>query len=90
MLLRWLMNRYGWDTVWAPGMGDVSFQRRWLAWDSYRVGIWTGPDMDMLCTKWCATDRDAERWLSPGGPTMLLAAMCAVAKHYRTKMRPRP
>lgn len=81
MLAEYLMHSFGWDTVWCPS--HWSFLKNLLLGDRYRVGVWTGPDKDLLCLKKCATKEEAERWLSPGGVTMGVAFLKAMLKYRR-------
>jgi len=53
---------------------------RWGTPGRWHVGTWTGPQHDLLCLKKCATNAEAEKFLSPGGPTILLAALVALIK----------
>lgn len=81
MLAEYLMHRFGWDTVWCPK--SPNFLRNILWGDRYIVGVWTGPDKDLLCLKKCETREEAERWLSPGGVTMGVAMLKAIVKYRR-------
>lgn len=58
----------------APRDAQRNFGPRW------HVGVWTGPDRDLVCLKACATSDEAERWLSPGGWTPEDAVERAVAR----------
>lgn len=78
------MAVYGWDEVWAPGIGDPdnpapgndrhrplnAFKVR-----GFLVGTWTGPDGDLLCVKRTAWKCEAERYKSPCGRTILDATL---------------
>lgn len=83
MIAEVLMALFGWDEIWAPGVGDPEnpapgsknrvvelFQVR-----AFMVGVWTGPDGDMLCVRRCSWQCDAERYASPPGRTILDAAL---------------
>jgi hypothetical protein len=50
-----VMEYFGWDSLWHPNPGQ------------WYVGIWTGPDRDLLCVKHCETAEEAEQCLSPQG-----------------------
>jgi hypothetical protein len=52
----------------------VGHKNRWM------VGVWTGPDYDLICVRHCYTKEEAERWLSPGGTTPEIAALKSVWK----------
>jgi len=54
----------------STGMDDIK-DRLAIPWSGPRwhVGVWTGPDSDLVCLKDCNTKEEAERWLSPGGWT---------------------
>lgn len=41
----------------------------------WHIGVWTGPQLDLVCLKYCETSEEAERWLSPGGTIPLTAAI---------------
>lgn len=93
MIAELILAKYGWE-VWSspiPPTDDVRLRGEWKPWDVFRdgflVGVWTGPDRDLLCVKECATAEEAERWLSPSGPTILLAALRSVAKLLTTPDR---
>lgn len=76
MLAEWIMERHGWDAVWF--LGSNRPHPRWWQFarrDACYVGTWTGPDMDLICVRRCETDEEAEQWLSPGGRTILHAAL---------------
>lgn len=76
MLAEWLMERYGWHDVWFLGSnGLTSGPLRFVRPDACYVGIWTGPDMDLLCVRECPTAEEAERCLSPSGWTILHASI---------------
>jgi hypothetical protein len=76
MIAEMIMSHYAWE-VWMPNTG----QRRppWALFaDGFHVGTWTGPDGDLLCVRKCETAEEAERWLSPPAPTILLACLRAL------------
>lgn len=84
------MATYGWE-VWSPGVATPAPLPDWLEplpwWQSWRaiscgsflVGRWTGANGDLLCVKACETNKEAERWLSPPGYTILDACLRSVA-----------
>lgn len=71
--LEQMMDRYGWDALWYPDAGhpDITSSREFF------VGVWTGPDADLLCVKTCETIKAAERFLSPSAPTAIEAALAS-------------
>lgn len=80
MIADFIIYRMGWSDIWMPHAGFrgawcwLTFSRR----SRWVVGTWTGPEGDLLCVKKCKTNVEAERHLSPGGPTLTLAAIFAV------------
>jgi len=60
------MQMFGWTDIWFPA------RKRWY------VGVWTGPDNDLLCVKHCKTNAEAEQFLSPCGSTLAEACTRAV------------
>jgi len=88
MITELIMAVYGWNEVWAPTIGDpenpppgrkkhsplASFRIR-----GFYVGVWTGPDGDMMCTRRTTWGPDAERYRSPPGRTLLDATLRALA-----------
>src|SRR5260370_38502550 len=78
MIAEWLMERYGWRDVWYLGSNTFPRYRRWwkfLTAKSAYIGVWTGPQHDLICVKECTTNEEAERYLSPEGWTILDAAI---------------
>ena len=62
------MAFYGFTNIWYSNpwpIGTVPTHdtpgQRWF------IGVWTGPDRDLLCLKKCETIAEAEIWLSPAG-----------------------
>jgi len=81
MVAEFLMERYGWDAVWF--LGSNGLRRgplRFLGPGTCAVGVWTGPDADLLCVKECHSLEEAEGLLSPEGWTITHAAICAWLK----------
>lgn len=52
---------------------------------SWFVGTWTGPQRDLICLKECKTNKEANKWLSPAGKTILSATLKAVWKYHKLK-----
>jgi hypothetical protein len=46
----------------------------------WHAGIWTGPEHDLVCVRACSTNKEANRYLSPGGWSPEEAVRCALAK----------
>ena len=53
----------------------------------FHVGVWTGPQHDLICVRGCDTNEEAERWLSPGGVTITIAAIRAAVRRVRLDRR---
>lgn len=93
MLAEVIMAIYGWE-VWSSPIDpedDVRRRGAWRPWhvfaDGFLVGTWTGPDRDLLCVMRCETAEEAERWLSPPAPTILLATLRSLALRLRSTTR---
>ncbi len=56
-ILHRLLSRLDWE-VWAEE-------------GRYIVGVWTGPDGDLMSVRPCRTNGGAEYWLAPGATTLL-------------------
>lgn len=83
MIAEWLMERYGWRDVWYLGSNRPERYRHWwnfIGPSACYVGIWTGPDLDLLCVRKCETLEEAKACLSPPGYTILHAALKARAR----------
>ncbi len=87
MLTELIMHRMGWTDIWYAHPGSRGVFRdvwRWLRWDGrWHVGVWTGPEADLLSVRYCDTNAEAERWLSPGGRTILTAVLGALWRSMR-------
>ncbi len=85
MLAELIMAKYGWGDVSgtsignpdnpAPGNGGRHRPLNAFKVRGFLVGMWTGPDHDLLCVKNCSTNEEAERYLSPPGRTILSATL---------------
>jgi len=51
VLVEFIMNRCGWDTVWFLSRRMRTIWRK----GACLVGVWTGPDRDLLCVRRCET-----------------------------------
>jgi hypothetical protein len=81
MFTEWLMEHCGWRDIWF--LGSNGLRRgpfRFVGPGVCFVGVWTGPDRDLLCVKECQTSDEAERWLSPAGWTVAHAAIRSYLK----------
>ncbi len=84
MIAELIMATYGWTAVWAPGVGNpenpVSAEKGHRPLHTFKscgflVGVWTGPDKDLLCVRRTDWMPDAERYKSPHGRTILDAVL---------------
>lgn len=89
MLAEIIMHRMDWGDVWYAHPGVRGWWRdlwRYLRWDGrWMVGVWTGPQRDLICVRHCDTNEEAERWLSPGSHTILGATLKALWRHWRPR-----
>lgn len=69
MLSELLISYLGWNDVWFSGTPGIRLDQRW------HVGIWTGPQNDLLATKRCVTTTEANEYLAPGADTILGACV---------------
>ena len=84
MIVEWIMNRMYWQDVWFLGYNHPAASwRKFTRRDSAYVGVWTGPQNDLICVRHCETNEEAERYLSPGGYTILHAALKSWLKRKR-------
>lgn len=74
ILVQWLMNRCGFDSVWCCHGISVWWDIR-VGGRPWHVGVWTGPEKDLICVKRCETNGEAKQWLSPGSRSLLIAAI---------------
>lgn len=90
MIAEIIMHRMDWNEVWYA---DVPRRGWWRdAWrylfkydGRWHVGVWTGPQLDLICVRRCATNAEAERSLSPSGRTILSATLKALWRYWRTR-----
>jgi hypothetical protein len=83
MIVEAIMHRMGWADIWYAHPGNFGmrhFRRRYIWPGRWGVGVWTGPQNDLLCIKRCDTNEEAERCLSPLAPTALAACLFALGK----------
>lgn len=80
MLAEYIMFKMGWTEVWLPGASgrepSLPGAGQLFEEGTAVVGMWTGPDDDLLCVK--RHDHDVEqarRWCSPPGRTILDACL---------------
>ncbi len=82
------MAAYGWDSIWEMSPLDASGPiavrearaKPWVA-----VGVWTGPQKDLLCLKGCQSNPEADLWLSPNAETKEDALKLAVRQYRKLK-----
>lgn len=78
MIVEWFMDRYGWRDIWYLGSNRPEQYRHWWSFITEKaayVGVWTGPQLDLICVRECETNAEAEIWLSPEGWTIFDAAL---------------
>jgi hypothetical protein len=102
MLAELICHVMEWTDVWYahPGPGTHAFW--WgatkvrshacdrVVWNTpgrWMVGVWTGPEMDLICLKRCETNKEANQWLSPNAPTVVLATLAALGKATWLRLR---
>jgi len=74
-LIMWI---YGWDAVWFANPGFSIGSLRWPG--LFHVGVWTGPQNDLICVRHAKTSEEAEELLSPCSRTVLGAAIKSALK----------
>lgn len=77
-MIHLLMYAMEWDSIWFVGSAPrwTTGVRWWFKHgDTFFVGVWTGPQRDLICVRHCDTNAEAERWLSPGSRTLWGAAL---------------
>lgn len=78
MINELLIHLLRFDAIWYAHPGRLKYA---ITWDGrWHVGVWTGPHGDLICVKHCDTREEAERYLSPGGRTILAATLKAWKK----------
>jgi len=87
MIAEFIIHRMGWTDVWYAHPGPWTIQR-WIAHrfgfgGCWYVGVWTGPERDLICVKPCDSNLEANLYLSPGGWTITHAALRAWWKLWR-------
>jgi len=76
-----LIHIMGCDAVWYANPGTL---KNMIKWDGrWHVGFWTGPQLDLVCIKKCKTNEEADRYLSPGGRTILSATLKTLSARIR-------
>lgn len=73
MFTELIMHVMKWNDIWYADMSTFSlFKKRWM------VGVWSGKDHDMLCTKHCKTTVESYAYMSPSGATIFTACIRSV------------
>jgi hypothetical protein len=75
-----LMHLMGWDTVWYAHPGTLWNALKWGG--RWHVGVWQG-DVDLCLVRESTMFDDPEQLLSPGGRTILSAALKSWLKRRR-------
>ncbi len=71
MIVEAILHRSGWQHIWYAHPGNFGFRalvrgRFGLLWPGrWMVGVWTGPQNDLLCVRHCRSNHEAEKYLSP-------------------------
>ena len=87
MISEIIMDRLGWTDIWYAHPGPYArrifstfgpLPKRW------HVGVWTGPDRDLICVRHCEDLASARASKSPGARTILGAVVAALVVRYRT------
>ena len=81
MIIETIMHLLNWNDIWYAHPGDF---RTNLKQGRFHVGVWTGPQMDLICIRKANTNSEAEKYLSPGGRTILEATIKSVYKRMIT------
>jgi hypothetical protein len=84
MLFEYLIYRLGWTDVWYAHAGKGTFLDRHSG-PRWHVGKWTGPQVDLICTRRCDTNQEAEEALSPSGWTIWHAFILSLLKEMRLR-----
>lgn len=77
MIAELIMSYFSWSDLWAPGVEDIV--RYGPRGRYFHVGVWTGPDGDLLCVRRCETNEEADRCLAPPGWNVFDATLRSVA-----------
>ncbi len=87
-----------------PDARRVHYELLWLEWRVVHiprrlhrfwrkggclVGVWTGPDRDLLCVRECDTSIEAEKWLAPPGRMILDATLRSLWVRWSVKLTKR-
>ena len=83
MITEYMMHRFGWADICYFGPRTFFQSLKWG--ERWHIGVWTGPQNDLLCLKPCKTNEECEIWLSPGGTTIKLAMIGAISKYLYLK-----
>jgi hypothetical protein len=92
VLVEWIMDHFGWRDIWFLGANRPKRYRRWWQFTSHDccfVGVWTGPDADLICVRDCETAIEAEQCLAPGGRTITHATIRSILKLISVNARER-
>ena len=90
MISELIIHKMGWTVVWYAHPGGSYLRNLTGRWGGrWHVGVDTGPQHDLICLKHCRTNKEAERWLSPGGSLISIAVIKAILKLIRLRLEDR-
>lgn len=75
--MNWILKAFNWTAIWIAGGGNLPYV--------FGVGIWTGPDRDLICVRPARSRAEAEYYLSPMCRSLMVAIIRAIIKYFRTR-----
>lgn len=74
--VNWILKAFGWTDIWVAGGGSLSYV--------FAVGLWTGPNKDLICVRPARSRVEAEYYLSPMSRSLIFATIKAIIKYLFT------